>query len=128
MPSEGRAGDTKNVHVGVPSGPDVGEAITSYAPSDPACANDGGKTCTKDVGDGGEMMEKSAVGVGEGGRVTVCDAGTDAKVPSMRTVSSSLATVFVFAFTPVGNTGTMGAPRIALSNLKIRGEMFLLPV
>jgi hypothetical protein len=57
-PCDGRAGDTKNVHVGVPSGPDVGDAKTSYAPpSKPACAKEGGRMCTKDVGDGGEIME-----------------------------------------------------------------------
>ena len=42
------------------------------------------------MGEGGETIEKSAVGAGEGGRVTVSPLCTSAKVPSTITISPSL--------------------------------------
>lgn len=46
----GLDGEMKYVQTGVPSGPDVGDVITSYAPL-------GTRTCTKDIGDGGLTIE-----------------------------------------------------------------------
>lgn len=40
------------------------------------------------MGEGGEMKEKSAVGAGEGGLVTVSLLCTSAKVPSTMTISA----------------------------------------
>lgn len=62
------------------------------------------------------MMEKSAVGVGDGGRVTVCETGTEMNVPSTISGWSLLALVFGVAI------GAIGAPKTALRSLLIRGE------
>ena len=47
-------GVMKRVQFGMPSGPELGEEKTSYMP---LFMEEGGKTWTKDMGDGGEMKE-----------------------------------------------------------------------
>lgn len=63
------------------------------------------------------------MGVGDGGRVTVCETGTAVNAPSTITVSTSVA----FGLALVGDTGEIGAVRTALRSLLIRGGGCLVP-